>query len=336
MSILQNEMDSRIYREELQSRLPGRIHDCHAHLWERSAFPADFKIPPQSYMNRFGGEFTPELFRKVMKELLPEQQFTFTAFGCPDHYTDRSKVPGPLAEGDFSEVLLSPADPAEVIQERIEKNGCIGVKPYLNYAAEFYQKTANDVEIKDMITPEQLDYLNRSKLAVTLHIPRPGRFSDPVNRRQMLELCEKYPDIKFIFAHIGRAYFMQGIFEAEIEEFIQYPNAYFDTAMINHEGVLKYTFDHFPAERILFGSDAPIALLRGKSVEINNQYAYLMGENYAIGTSIIDTGHAVEFTTFYFEQLRAILNATPADALEKVLYSNAQKLFNEVKSCQNK
>ena len=141
MSILQNEMDSRIYREELQSRLPERIHDCHAHLWERSAFPADFKIPPQSYMNRFGGEFTPELFRKVMKELLPEQQFTFTAFGCPDHYTDRSKVPGPLADGDFSEVLLSPADPAEVIQERIKKTAVSASNHILIMRRNFIRNT---------------------------------------------------------------------------------------------------------------------------------------------------------------------------------------------------
>ena len=38
MNILLNEMDSRIYREELLPRLPGRIHDCHAHLWARSDF----------------------------------------------------------------------------------------------------------------------------------------------------------------------------------------------------------------------------------------------------------------------------------------------------------
>lgn len=336
MSILLNEMDSRIYREELAPYLPRRIHDCHAHVWKRGDFPADFEISPRSYMNRFGGEFTPAMFREIMKELLPEQKFTFTGFGCPNHATDRSQVPGPLEEGDFTEDLLSPEDPAEVVQERVEKTGSIGVKPYLNYAAKFYKKTAAEVEIKDMLTPSQLAYLDKAKLAITLHIPRPDRFSDPVNRSQMLELCEKYPDIKFIFAHIGRAYFMRGIHEAHIEDFIKFPNAYFDTAMINHAGVLKYTFDHFPAERILFGSDAPIALLRGKSVEINHQYAYLMGENYAIGTSIIDTEHAVDFTTFYFEQLRAIIEAAPADALEKVLYSNAQKLFNEVKSCQNK
>jgi predicted TIM-barrel fold metal-dependent hydrolase len=120
---------------------------------------------------------------------------------------------------------------------------------------------------------------------------------------------------------------MKNIYQSNIDDFVQFPNAYFDTAMINHEGVLKYTFDHFPAERVLFGSDAPISFLRGKSVEINNQYAYLMGEDYAVGTSIIDTSHSVKFTSFFYEQLRAILNATPAEHVSDVLFDNAQRVF---------
>ncbi|MBR2373243.1 MAG: hypothetical protein IKA87_03325, partial [Lentisphaeria bacterium] len=125
-------------------------------------------------------------------------------------------------------------------------------------------------------------------------------------------------------------YFMRNIMESNISEFVQFPNAFFDTAMINSVDILKYTFDHFPAERVLFGTDSPIALLRGKSVEINNQYAYLMGENYAIGTSIIDTDHAVEFTTFFYEQLRAIIASAPEKDREKVFFDNAYKLFTGI------
>ena len=58
----------------------------------------------------------------------------------------------------------------------------------------------------------------------------------------MIALCEKYPDIRFIFAHIGRAYFLSGIKDSNLDEFVQFPNAYFDTAMLNHQGVFKYTF----------------------------------------------------------------------------------------------
>ena len=325
--MLMNDNDRRIYEEELAPRLPGRIFDAHVHIWSAADFPPDFRFPEKSCCRRFGGEFTLPMWRGIMTELLPRQECHLNCFGMPNDAADRGKLPEGALPGDFINVLISPADPAELVEERIDRSGAVGVKPYWNYAAAFYGKTANEVEINDMLTPPQLEMLDRKGLAVTLHIPRSGRFADKVNQRQMIELCEKYPRTRFIFAHIGRAYFMRNICQSNIDEFVKCPNAYFDTAMLNHEGVLKYTFDHFPAERILFGSDAPISFLRGKSVEINNQYAYLMGEDYAVGTSIIDTAHSVEFTTFFYEQLRAILNATPKEHLEDVLFNNAQRVF---------
>ncbi len=325
-----NDNDRRIYAEELAPRLPAKILDAHVHIWSLNDYPEGFTFKPKSCNNRFGGNFTIDMWRELMKEVLPEQQVTLTCFGSPNASADRNRVPEGCREGDYVEVLISPEDPAELVEERIVRSGAVGVKPYWNYAAAHFGKTSAQVEIVDMLTPSQLEMLNRRKLAVTLHIPRPGRFADKCNQRQMIELCEKYPDVRFIFAHIGRAYFMKNIIDSNLEEFVQYGNAYFDTAMLNHEGVLNYTFDHFPAERILFGSDSPIALLRGKSVEINDQYAYLMGEDYEIGTTINDTGHVVNFTTFFYEQLRAIVNATPAGQLENVLFNNGDTLFRNV------
>ena len=325
-----NEMDQRIYREELAPFLPRRIFDAHVHVFSKSFFPPDFAFKPLSVHNKFGGEFPIELWRELMKELLPEQEVWVNCFSTPNLKLNRDCVPDVNRKTEFGMVVVSPADPPETMARRIEAAKAVGVKPYLNFAADFYGKKSNDVEIRDMLTPGQLDYLNEKGLAITLHIPRSGRFADPVNQRQMVEICEKYPNIKIIFAHIGRAYFMRNIKESNIDELVKYPNAYFDTAMVNGADILHYTFDHFPAERVLFGTDSPIALLRGKSVEINNQYAYLMGENYKIGTAIIDTEKAVEFTTFYYEQLRAVIAAAPADYLEKVLFSNAEKLFTGI------
>jgi hypothetical protein len=166
-----------------------------------------------------------------------------------------------------------------------------------------------------------------------LHIPRPGRLADPVNQTQMVELCRLYPKAKIIFAHIGRAYYLKSVLGA-LEGIAACPNAYLDTAMINHEGVLEYAFSHFPRERILFGADAPFALLRGKSVEINDQYAYLLGENYAMGTAIYDAAHAVAFTTFFYEQLRGIKLAAQRAGLSRseikgFFFDNAHQVFND-------
>ena len=323
-----NDNDRLIYEEELAPRLPDKIFDAHVHIWSKADFPAGFHFSEKSCNNRFDGDFTLPMWRSIVAELLPRQECHLNCFGMPNDAADRDKLPEGALPGDFINVLVSPADPAELVEERIVRSGATGVKPYLNYGAAFYHKPANDVEIKDMLTPSQLAMLDKRKLAVTLHIPRSGRFADKLNQRQMIELCDKYPNIRFIFVHIGRAYFMKNSYESNLDKFVKYPNAYFDTAMINHEGILKYTFDHFPAERVLFGSDAPISFLRGKSVEINNQYAYLMGEDYAVGTSMIDTTGAVKFTTFFYEQLRAIINATPKEHLANVLNNNAQRVFS--------
>jgi hypothetical protein len=226
--------------------------------------------------------------------------------------------------------LVSPHDSIASVQTRIIANRLVGYKPYLNFVD---WKKKDEITIFDMLPDEQMEYANANELAVTLHIPRPDRLADPVNQQQMVELCSRYPLTKIIFAHIGRAYYLQNAIGC-LSGIAECPNAYIDTAMVNHEGVLEYAFNNFPRERILFGTDAPIALLRGKSVEINNQYAYLMGEDYQIGSYIYDAGHAVEFTLFYYEQLRAIKLAAGRAGLssaeiENIFWGNAFRLFSQ-------
>lgn len=326
-----NDLDRKIYQEEFAEFLPEKIFDSHVHIFQKDAFPAGFEFPEQSCYKRFGGEFNLALWHELMAELLPGHEVYLNCFGVPDLQSNHDWVPPVNHKNEFSMVLISPADSVEDVARRVEQSNAIGVKPYLDYAAHFYNKKANDVEISNMLTTEQLDYINEKSLAVTLHIPRSGRFADLLNQRQMAELCGKYNNIKFIFAHIGRAYFMRNIQQSNIEELAQYPNAYFDTAMINNSDIIKYACDHFPSERIMFGSDAPIAFLRGKSVEVNNQYAYLMGENYKIGSAILDTENIVNFTTFFYEQLRAVIAATDKTSCRQLLFDNAYKLFTGIK-----
>ena len=321
------EIDRRIYEEELAPRLPKRIFDAHVHIWDRDSYPPGKTFPPRSFQNCTGGTFTLAQWHEAMRELLPRQETWLNCFGNPASDTNRDLVPAADRVREFAMVLVSPADPADLVRERIERSHAVGLKPYLNYAAEHLHKPAADVEVNDMLTPGQLRMLDEKGLAVTLHIPRAGRFADPLNQRQMIALCENYPRVKFIFAHIGRAYFLRNIRQSNLAEFARLPNAYFDTAMVNGTDILRYAFDHFPAERILFGTDSPIALLHGKSIEVNHQYAYLMDEDYAIGTSIVDREHAIHFTTFLYEQLRAILDAAPDGALEGILFHNAHNLF---------
>lgn len=325
--------DRRIFEQELNDFLPRRIFDVHAHLFDAGCFVPSTKLPPKSCYRRFGGSFTREQYQGWADAWLPGRILHVNSFGHPSAETDRARsatYTGTISDNRrfFGMRLVAPHDPAAAIEASLREHALIGYKPYLNYVD---WKPSDEVTIDDMLPAAQMELAERLGLIITLHIPRAERLADPINQAQMTALCRRYPRATFIFAHIGRAYYLNNVI-GRLDGLAACPNAYLDTAMVNHEGVLEYTFRHFPRERILFGSDAPIALLRGKSVEINNQYAYLMGEDYLIGTAIVDTAHAVTFTTFFYEQLRGIRLAAAragltAAEVERLFFGNAHDLF---------
>ena len=318
--------DRRVFREEFAGRLPKRIFDSHVHIVLKRSYPPEQGPDKISYLAPLGGEFSVTQCLDLYGELLPGVEMSLACFGMPAMHVDRCDAADLGADNKrvFGLRLLSAYDPVEQVEADIRKYRLAGVKPYANMAIK---TPGREVELLDFFTPEQLEMLNRLKLIAVVHIPRKMRLEDPLNRKQMKYLCEKYPNITFIFAHIGRAYY-QRCATNYVDEFVEFPNAYWDTAMINHEGVLRYTFDHFPAERILFGTDAPISFVHGKSVEINHQYAYVMPENYDFGTTLIDTSGKITYVPFLYEQLRSVLALElPRRVLERFFFDNAHELY---------
>ncbi|MBP5531831.1 MAG: amidohydrolase family protein [Lentisphaeria bacterium] len=320
------EHDRKVYREEFAGRLPARIFDSHVHIVCKRSFPPEWPSTNISYVAKTGNEFTVEQFFGLYEKFLPGVEMSLAGFGSPAMRVDRSDAANFGADNKrvFGLRLLSAYDPVEQVEADIRQYRLAGVKPYANMALK---TPGREVELLDFFTPEQLEMLNRLKLIAVVHIPRAMRLEDPLNRRQMKHLCEKYPDVTFIFAHIGRAYY-QRCATNFVDEFVEFPNAWWDTAMINHEGVLRYTFDHFPAERILFGTDAPIAFLHGKSIEIDNQYAYVTPEDFHSGTVLNDTSGKLQYVPFLYEQLRSVLALDlPRPVLEGFFFNNAHKLY---------
>ena len=336
MTVDFTEADRQIYERELRCFLPGRIFDAHVHLFDRTCLHPDVQFPAKHCYRKVGGVFSLEQFLKWTAVLFPEQSFYLNAFGHPSYESDldaTASFAGRHSDNRrfFGMALVSPRDTPEAVVRRVADNHLVGYKPYFTFVEG---KDVSEITIHDMLPAPVMEVADQRGLAIMLHIPRPGRLADPVNQAQMIELCRRYPNTQIIFVHIGRAYYLSGLV-GFLDGLAACPNAYIDTAMVNHERVLEYAFRKFPCERILFGSDAPIAFLRGKSVEINNQYAYLMGEDYEIGTSIYDARKTVIFTTFFYEQLRGIkLAAERANLstreIENLFFHNASRLFHEV------
>ena len=328
--------DRAVFKEEFDGWLPDRIFDVHTHLFPAAAFKPGSDDGPKSIYNKFGGQHTIEQFMDITGRLLPGRKVESLSFGTPGLNIDiekSSEYSGAISDHKthFALSLITPQCRIEDVRRRIEKYDLLGYKPYRNMVKG---KKGDEVEIFDMLTAEQLEYANEKGLILMMHIPKSLRIADPVNQKQMLELCDRYPNIKVIFAHIGRAYFMRCI-EGMLDGIASRPNAYVDTSPCCQWEVLEYTFNHFPRERIMFASDAPVGWVRGKQIEVNHQYAYLVGEDYRVGSALYDAERVLNYTFFFYEQLRAAKKAAKRLGLsrreiENYFYNTASTLVKSV------
>jgi len=324
------ERNLRIFKEEFEDFLPPRILDFHVHVFSRDT------VPPgcEKYLSS-GGKVTQYTIKELKQDLAdsyPERDCYAVCFGTPhkklNAYNNNEYVAKSCDHKHFFPLrLLRPEEDPKVVTEDVRKKGFLGFKPYLNYV----DKKVEEVEINDMLPARLMKIADKFGLIVMLHIPRKARLADPLNQSQIIALAEHYPGAKIVLAHIGRAYFLKNII-GHLKKIKHLPNVYFDLTMLNNWEVLEYLFHNVEPYKILFGTDIPIALAPGKSVEINNQYAYITPGPWHAGTVIMDESKKLIYTSFVYEEIRAIKKAVRRLSLsdsfvEALFYSNGMKLL---------
>jgi hypothetical protein len=328
----EKERNLHIYNEEVRDFIPERLLDFHVHVFHDQSLKNDdpgFPLPG----TRIRSYTIPELMGD-MEKIYPGKRCAAVVFGFPDLKYNADVNNRYIAENcDCRSVfpfrLLKPEEDPEVVEGELVSMGFLGVKPYLNYVQG---KPIQEIEIHDMLPAGIMEVIDRLGLMVMLHIPRKDRLADPVNQEQIVQIATSYPNARIILAHIGRAYYLSNIV-GQLERIRDFPNVYCDTAMVNHWEVLEYLFTHFDRKRILYGTDLPIAVCGGKSVEINDQYTYVTSEPWFL--SISDDHGKLVFTSFIYEQIRAIRKAAQRTGLggtflEDLFYNNGATLIGKV------
>lgn len=330
-STSERDYNQHIFREELDAFLPAKIFDAHVHVAPPGSFPSDAPyccagVPIHSYSY--------EELASDLELAFPGRHTAALCFGFPDpnrdHERDNTYLGG---SADFQRFfplrLLDPRhDDDALVNADLDRYRFLGFKPYPDYARP---DDIPNAEIPEMLPDWAMAIAHERRLLVMLHIPRPKRLEDPLNRRHVRELCLRWPSAKIVLAHIGRAYYLRGI-TGLLDDLRDLPNLYFDLAMVQHWEVMAYLFRQAPLRKVLYGSDIPIALAQGKAVEINHQYTYITPRPWPL--SLCDEKKKLRFTSFLNEQLRAIQQATAAaglsrDAIAALFYDNAACLIAE-------
>lgn len=173
-----------------------------------------------------------------------------------------------------------------------------------------------------------------------LHLPRDKRLRDPVNLSQMIEIEQKYPKIKLIIAHVGRAYCLEDVGNA-FEVLSQTKSMLFDFSANTNPAVFSKLIKAVGPKRILFGSDLPITRMRMRRICENGVYVNIVpkglygdisGDKHMRET---EGSGADSITFFLYEQIKSFLDAAKngdlsSGDIEDIFYNNGRKIIDTI------
>lgn len=332
-----NDYDIKVYNEEIKDCLPDRIIDVHTHVYKK-----EFNIdnPQNENLVKWTGMVADECpiedLVQTYIDLLPGKKVIPVIMSNPslDLKLGNEYILQCIKKYNYKAFYCTKYDTAaEEIEDTLLNKGFCGIKPYLNNAPAYIP--GDEIRIFDFLPHEHLTAVNKLKGIVMLHIPRSGRLKDPVNIAQLMEIEEKYPDLKLIVAHIGRAYAPEDIGNA-FEILKNTKNMMFDFSANTLAEAMEQCIIAVGPKRIMFGTDMPIAKMRMRRITKDGKYYNIVPKG--LYGDVSDDWHMIEteneqLTNFTYEQLRAFIKAANNTGLTKnnindIFFGNAARILD--------
>jgi len=321
--------DREIVSRELESFVPEKVYDAHAHLYCASWWddpPAHVVAGPQ--------EITLEVYREQMQWLFPEREVHGLHFPYPfPAAPDRDLTPAnefvagevakdPLARGQF---LVRPTDDPEWVRHEVKRLGLRGLKPFIFYSQvdDIYQ-----AEIPDILPEPIAAVANQEGWSVTLHIVRSRGIADESNQYWIRRYCEKYPDMQLILDHCARGFNPYHALEG-LPALADLGNLWLDTSAVCSSLAVEVALSVVGPKRLLYGSDFYVSHMRATSFPIGDSFLWL-DEDTPVGD--VQYHSNLGLTLVGIENLRAVKAAFWSAGLsdgqiEDYFWNNAAELL---------
>ena len=332
--------DKKIWEEELKDFLPQKIIDVHAHVHLKEYFdplPAGVKAPPKKWTALVAEDNSLEDLQETYQLMFPGKDVKALMFinakGIKKNNDYVAKV---SQESGWPALYYSrPEQSADEIEEEIRKGGFLGIKSYLSLSPKYIP--TKEIRILDFFPKHQLERLNEMGAICMCHIPRDGRLKDPVNIHQIMEIRKEFPKLRFIVAHIGRAYTESDLGNA-FDILTNEPETMYDFSANCSDFVIEEAIKRVGTKHLMFGTDMPILRMRCHRITENGTYVNLVppglypdpyGDPHLREVSE-EEGKNITF--FAYEELLALkrvctkLNISK-EAVEDMMYNNAYNLI---------
>jgi len=333
--------DKKIWEEELKDFLPDKIIDIHTHVHKKEYFdpiPAGTKLPPKKWTALVAEDNPIEDLQETYRLMFPGKDVKALMFINAKGLTKNNEYVAKVSkETGWPALYYShPQQSADEVEEAIRKGGFLGVKSYFVLSPKYIP--AKEARIYDFFPKHQLERLNEMGAICMCHIPRDGRLKDPVNLHQILEIRKNYSKLRFIVAHIGRAYTKEDVANA-FDLLTTEPETMYDFSANCCDYAIEEAIKRVGAKHLMFGTDMPILRMRCHRIEENGTYINLVppglypdpyGDPHLREVSE-EEGKNITF--FAYEELLSLkrvckkLGLTRKD-VEDIMYNNAKELLD--------
>lgn len=331
-------VDLPFYRNEVAPILPSEVLDFHSHVWSCSNWkfkPWETDVKGGKYVV-FKEEYTAERLLADGQSIFPDQVYNAVTFGNPGPAVDWEKDTDFVAASGkhrgLYPLMLAGKElniPRERYESEIRSRAFLGYKVFLNWFGNDY----GNKTVEDMLSSNEMDLANELWLVVLLHVPRSGRLADPVVQRGVERLAKEYPNARIVLAHCGRCYLPAEMKKA-IHSIRDLPNVFMDTAMVMDATVLQMAMDVIGPKRLVFGTDFPVAAMRGRRVRVMDHWVDVVLEGYPESAFRVQS-NGIHATFMALEIVVAIRDAAERvgiseENLRAIFYENGMDLLRHV------
>jgi glutamate-1-semialdehyde 2,1-aminomutase len=272
--------EDRIAARELGARLPDRLFDAHAHLYESAHVspggplirtgPATAGV--DAWRRFLGRQVGASRLRHAICVPFPSQQGDLEAANrfVLKEIRRRKGLRGLL--------LVGPDASRSAIDALLDANpGIVGFKVYhlLASRADTFQCRPSEY-IPDWIWQSA----DTRGLVILLHLVRRAALADRVNQKYIRRHAQRYPRAKLVLAHAARGFHAPNTANG-IASLRGLTNVYFDTSGICEADALAAVLGEFGPRRLLWGSDFPVSQQRGRTVSLGTGFAWITTDQVA-------------------------------------------------------
>ncbi len=169
-------------------------------------------------------------------------------------------------------------------------------------------------------------------IPIILHLPKVITKS----KDDLLAVAKKYPKLKICVPHLGSTKFVIENLEETYKELAEKTGIYLDTSLNPSYEVIKLALKYFGADRIMYGSDQPINLVRyvpfinpEKGQRIVTEYMYHWVDKEEHEKFKYLATNLVHCHWLALNPLRKVIDELPnkEEIKGKIFYLNAKKFY---------